>query len=217
MAELLADAGGASEVRAVVAHGTLVAHDRRRAHRTDGRHLVFALVARALAREGANDLRDDVAGLLEHDVVPDPDVLPSDLVEVVERRPRDRRAGDLGRLQVGDRRQRSGPADVRDDVLDDGLDLLGRELEGDRPARGTAHHAEPLLLIESIDLDDDAVRLIRQVVALLAPILGEHDHGLDVEPGPAIRVDREAESREPIERRRLAIATSAGPSSSISW
>ena len=87
--------------------------------------------------------------------------------------------------------------DVRHDVLDDGLDLLRRELVGDRPARRPADHAEPLLLVEPVDLDDDAVGLVREGVARLAPALGEGDDALDVEPGLVVRVDREAERREP--------------------
>ena len=91
-----------------------------------------------------------------------------------------------------------------DDVLDDRLDLLRRELVGDRPARRAADHPEPLLLVEAVDLDDDAVGLVRQVVARLAPALGERDDALDVEAGLAVRVDREAERLEALERRRLA-------------
>ncbi len=135
--------------------------------------------------------------------VADPDVLAPHLVEVVEGRPGDRRARDLDRRQVRDRRQRPGPADVRDDVLDERLDLLGRELEGDRPARRPADHPEPRLLVEAVDLDDDAVGLVRQVVARLAPALGEGDDALDVEPGLVVGVDREAEAREPRERLGL--------------
>ena len=60
-------------------------------------------------------------------------------------------------------RQRPGPPDVRDDVLDERLDLLGRELEGDRPARRPADHPETRLLVEPVDLDDDAVGLVREV------------------------------------------------------
>ncbi len=106
---------------------------------------------------------------------------------------------------MGDRRQRPCPPDVRNDVLDDGLDLLGRELVGDRPARRPADHAEPLLLVESIDLDDDAVGLVREGVSILAPGLGEDDDALDVEARLAVRIDREAEGLEALQRRRLGI------------
>ncbi len=136
-------------------------------------------------------------------MIADPDVLPADLVDVMERRPGDGRAGDLRRPQVRDRRQGSGAPDIRDDVLEDGLDLLRRELVGDRPARRPADHPEPLLLVEPVDLDDHAVGLVGQVVALVAPGLREGDDGLDVEAGLVVRIDREAEGGQPIERGRL--------------
>ncbi len=137
-------------------------------------------------------------------MIADPDVLPTDFVEVVERGPGDRRTGHLRRPQVGDRRQGPGPADVRDDVLDDRLDLLGRELVGDRPARRPADHPQPLLLVEPIDLDDHAVCLVRQPVPVVAPGLGERDDAVDVESGLVVRVDRETERGEPPEGGRLA-------------
>ena len=97
MAELLRDAGRALEVRAVDADRTLVPDDGRVADGTALRHLELALGAGATLDQWPDDLGDDVAGLLEHDPVADPDVLPPDLVEVVEGRPGDRRAGHLGR------------------------------------------------------------------------------------------------------------------------
>src|SRR5205814_8101839 len=66
------------------------------------------------------------------------------------------------------------------------------------------HRTKPGLLVESVDLDDDAVGLVRQLVALLAPSLGELDDGLDVEPGLAVGLHREAEDFEPLEGAGLA-------------
>ena len=86
-------------------------------------------------------------------MIADPDVLAANLVEVVERRAGDGRTRHLGRREVRDRRQRPGPPHVRDDVLDEALDLLGRVLVGDRPARSATDHAETCLLIEAVDLD----------------------------------------------------------------
>ena len=165
MGELLGAARRAGEVRAVVADRALVADDRRPADRAGLRHLEDALGARPPLREGADDLGDDVAGLLEHHLVADPDVLAAHLVEVVEGRPGHRGAGHLRRPQVRHRRQGPRPPDVGDDVLDDRLDLLGRVLVGDRPARGAGHHAEARLLVERVDLHDDAVGLVVEVVA----------------------------------------------------
>jgi hypothetical protein len=119
---------------------------------------------------------------------------------------------------VRHRRQRPGPADVRHDVLEDRLDLLRRELVGDGPARRPRHHPEPLLLVEAIHLDHDAVGLVRQLVAFLAPLLEEGDDAVDVEALGPIRVDRQAQGRQPGERLGLAGdgGRPSGPSS-ISW
>ncbi len=58
-----------------------------------------------LARVGLDpdDLRDDLAGLLDDDRVADPDVLALELVGVVQAGTLDGRAGQLHRLEVGDR------------------------------------------------------------------------------------------------------------------
>ena len=53
------------------------------------------------------------------------------------------------------------------------LDLLRRELVGDRPARRPRDHAEPRLLVEAIDLDHDPVGLVRQLVPRFLPLLEE--------------------------------------------
>ena len=111
--ELLGDARRAGQVRAVVADGTVVANDRGPADRARDRHLVLALGASPTLEDRPDDLRNDIARLLEDDGVADQNVLPPDLVEVVERRPRDRRPRDLDRPEVGHGRQRPGPADVR--------------------------------------------------------------------------------------------------------
>ena len=170
-----AEARRTGRVRAVHPHRALVLDDRRAADRARGGHRELALRPGPALDDRADDLRDDVAGLLEDDPVADPDVLAPDLVEVVEGRPGDGRAGDLDRRHVGDRRERPGPADVRDDVLDERLDLLRRELEGDRPARRPADHPEARLLVEPVDLDHDPVGLVRERVAGLAPAFGEVD------------------------------------------
>ena len=219
MGELLGQPRRAFLVGAVVADRALVADYRRPADRARRRHLEFALGTRPPLRQRPNHFRDDVAGLLQHDPVPYPQVLAPDLVQVVERGSSDGRAGHLRRAHVRHGRQRPGPADVRHDVLEDRLDLLGRELVGDRPARGARHHAEPLLLVVPIDLHDHAVGLVRQLVALLAPLLQEAADAVDVEAFGPIRVHREAEGGESGERLGLAGDRSARPSgpSSISW
>ena len=203
MPELLREPRRAARVRAVDPDRALVLDDGRAADRAGRRHLVLALRAGPTLRDRTDDLRDDVAGLLEDDPVADPDVLATNLVEVVEGGARDSRPRDLDRRHVRHRRQRPGPSDVRDDVLDEGLDLLWRELEGDRPARSPADHPEPRLLVDAVDLDHDAIGLVREVVALLAPELGEVDDTLDVEIRGVLRVHRKAERPETRQCLRL--------------
>ena len=82
----------------------------------------------------------------------------------------DRRAGDLDRLHHAERRDPAGAADVDLDVEQLGVDLLGRVLERDRPARRAAGRAEPALQREVVDLDHDAVDLVLDVVAVLAVV-----------------------------------------------
>ena len=114
----------------------------------------------------AHDLRDNVPGALDHDPITDADVLALDLVLIVERRVRDGDATDPDRIESRDRRERAGAADLELDRLEGRLRLLGRELEGDRPARRAGEGAEAFLLVESVDLEHGPVDLDRQVAAL---------------------------------------------------
>ena len=66
------------------------------------------------------------------------------------------------------------------------LDLLGRVLEGDRPAWRVRDHAQPALELEAVDLDHHAVSAVRQVVARLLPALDEIDHTVDIEARLAV-------------------------------
>ena len=81
--------------------------------------LVRLRALRALVEHDADDLRDDVAGALHDHGVADADVLARDLVLVVQRRVRHDDAADGHRLELGDRRQRAGAADLDVDVAQD--------------------------------------------------------------------------------------------------
>ena len=126
------------------------------------------------ASTGPSDLGDHVAGLAQDHGVAGADVLALDLVGVVQRGVLDRGAGDEGRLHDAVRRDAAGAADVDPDVEELGVDLLGRVLEGDRPARRPAGRAEPALQGDVVDLDHDPVDLVgRDRVAVLAGVLDE--------------------------------------------
>ncbi len=72
-----------------------------------------------------------------------------------------------------------GPPDVDLDVEELRRDLLGRVLERDRPARRPRRGTEPTLQGHLVDLDDDAVDLVLDVVAVLAPVLDVGDDVVD--------------------------------------
>ncbi len=96
-----------------------------------------------------DDLRDHVAGALQHHGVADAHILAGDLVLVVQRRARDQHAADIDRRQPRHRGQRAGAADLDVDVFQHGGGLLGGEFPGDRPARLAADEAQPALQARS--------------------------------------------------------------------
>ena len=87
------------------------------------------LFPRAPLLHHRHNLGDDVTAPFDEHPVADPDVLAFDLVFVVEGRPGDRRAGQAHGLEIGHRRQGSGPSDLDPDVQNFGRRLTGRELE----------------------------------------------------------------------------------------
>jgi hypothetical protein len=82
VAEALDDLGRTERVRAAVADLALVLDDLGMTDRTGRGHLPDPLCTRPPLHEGTDDLRDHVAGLLEDDLIADPDVLAPHLVEV---------------------------------------------------------------------------------------------------------------------------------------
>ena len=149
-------------------------------------------IRRPPAQDRADDARDDVARLLDQDPVAFADVLPRDVVGVVQRRHRDGRAGDEHRLEHGERRDRAGPADVHFDLLQERRLLLRRELERDRPARELAGGAEEPPLGELIDLDHHAVGIELERAPLLRPFGAESHQRVDAGAPPPVRFDGKA-------------------------
>ena len=107
----------------------------------------------------SDHVRNHLARLLDHEHVADADVLAGDLVGVVEARPADGRAGKFHRFEVGHRRDRAAAAHLHADAGERGRGLVLLELPGDRPARTLGRGAQQPLLIEAVDLHDEAVDL----------------------------------------------------------
>ena len=145
-----------------------------------------------LRQHDLDDLRDDVAGALDDDGVADADVLAVDLVLVVQRGVGYDHAADGDGLELGDRRQRAGTADLDLDAAQDGSGLLGRELVRDRPARAARDKAEPLLQVEAVDLVDHAVDVVAQGRALQAGLAVVGEQLIGVAAARHARVHRQA-------------------------
>ena len=140
------------------------------AARAGRRHHPRLAVRRPPAEHRPDDSRDDIAGLLDDDPVAFADVLAREVVGVVQRRHRDRRAGQEHRFEHRERRDRAGAPDVDLDLSQQRRLLFRRKLERDGPARKLAGGAERAALRVGIDLDDHAVGIEGQRAAAARPI-----------------------------------------------
>src|ERR1700716_6489 len=124
-----------------------------------------------LADQDVDPLRNDVAGALDNDGVADPDIAALaqlfavaadtlDVILVVQRDVLHDDAADSDRLQLADRRERAGAADLDLDIPQHGHGALGWKLVRDRPARRPRHEAEALLPVDAVDLVDHAVDVV---------------------------------------------------------
>ena len=161
----------------VLAAGDLFAHhvglERARAL---GRKPVGLGIRRPLVEHDLDHLRDHVAGALDRHRVADPHAEPLDLVLIVQGGVLHDHAADRNRLELGDRRERAGAADLDLDVAHHRHRPLGREFVRDRPARRATNEAEPVLPVEPVELVDHAVDVVVELgaLALDLAVVGEH-------------------------------------------
>jgi hypothetical protein len=169
-----------------------------------------------LSRNDVDDLRDDVAGALDHDGVADPDVAALaqhfalvadalDVILVVQRDVLHDHAADADRLELADRRERAGAADLDLDVAQHGHGALGREFMRDAPARRARDEAEPLLPVDAIDLVDDAVDVVVEFARCSSIFLVEGEQLLDGVTQLGQRIGFEAAALEPVDHAALRI------------
>ena len=78
--------------------------------------------------------------------------------------------------------------------------VIGRPLEGARPARAPVQRAEPLLLVDGVDLDDDAVDLVVELEPLRLPLGALPRDRLERLVALRVRVRAEAALAQPLER-----------------
>src|SRR5262249_40359669 len=149
----------ARPVRAAVHRLALWLDDVRATERALLRH-PERLRAGLVRQDGADHLRDHVAGALDDDDVALADVFPVDVFLVVARRLRHGHTADLDGLELRPRIERAGAPDADVDLVQLRLRRHRRPLERAGPARALVQRAEPALLVERVDLDDDPVDLV---------------------------------------------------------
>ena len=166
---------------------------------------------RTLLSDHGDDLGDYVPPLFDIDGVPDADVLAPDLVLVVQGRPPYRGAGDGNRIEQGYRRDRPGAADLQEDVAKHRARLLRLELEGHGAARALGGGPETLLLVETVDLDDDAVDLVVELLPQIILFSVEFENLADGGAVGVPGIDGEPELPQPLQpvavgRRRFGFS-----------
>ena len=132
-----------------------------------------ALGAVAQLDDRAEHFGDHIARFAQHDRVADQHALRLHDVLVVQRRLPHDAARDARGLHHRERGRPAGAPDRDDDVEELRVDLLGRVLVCDRPARCAAGRAELVVQRQLVDLDDDAVDLVFDVVAMRAVVPDE--------------------------------------------
>jgi len=169
---------------------------------------------RPLVEHHVDHLRNDVAGALDDDGVADPDIAAlaqllavaadtPDVILVVQRDVLHDDAADANRLQLADRREGAGAADLDLDIPEHGHGALGRKLVRDRPARRARHEAEPFLPVEAVDLVDDAVDVVVEPGPLLLDLAMKGDQLLGGMTELGQRVGLEAAALEPADHAGL--------------
>src|SRR5215471_7489132 len=158
MLEMLDDLIRTGELAGASGNGTFFTRRGRFAHHfgvqragTDFRKLVRFGAAWTFFLDDAEHLRNDVAGALNFHRIADTHIEPGDFVGVVQRRVLHHDAADRDRLELGDRRERAGAADLDFDVLEHGDRTLGGKFVRDRPARRARYETQAFLPIEPVE------------------------------------------------------------------
>ena len=120
----------------------------------------------------ADDLRDDLPGLLHDDGIPEAHILLFAPARIVHRRPADLRPRELHRrVELRHRREFAELTDLEGDVVQLGDPLFGLEFVRFGPLRHLARGPEALALVEAVELHHEAVGVVGQIVAFLVPDL----------------------------------------------
>ena len=187
-------------------HATMVRLARRShhvaaAHRAVLGHCEIPAAARMLfIFDDLHHLRNHISAALHFDPVADLHSETIDLIHVVQRGARNRRAANRNRLQPRHGRQLAGAPDLWDDVLDLRHAPARGVLIGNRPPRSLAGEAQFPLPRGAVHFDNDPVNLVRERFAFLLPALDKFPGFFQIFGQPAIRIDFESRHFQRIHR-----------------
>jgi hypothetical protein len=162
---------------------------------------------------GSRPAGHDVAGTPDDDRVARPHIFGRHLVLVVERRQADSGSADDDRLELGEGGGLTGPTNRDHDAAQERRALLRRKLVGDRPPRRLGGGAELPALRQIVDLDDRAVYLVVELVAVRGPSRAVSVDLVEPVDQGDVGIDREPRRRDPLER--LAVARQRGSADEI--
>ena len=108
-------------------------------------------------------------------------------------------------VELGYGRQLARAPDLHRDIAQQCRLLLGRELEGDRPARSTRRIAHRLLLCKRVHLHHNAVDLVWQGVATLQRALAERMNLFSRMDKLDVGVHVEARTLQPLQQVPLRV------------
>ena len=134
-------AGAAPDHILLAGDGIDLAHGVAAAGGADGGKAESFRALRPLRFNHAENLRDDVAGALDDHGVADAHVFPRDLILIVQRGVLHHDAADGHRLELGDRRQRAGAADLDLDVAQGSWSPSRRGICGRRRSAASARRS----------------------------------------------------------------------------
>ena len=161
---------------------------------------------RPLLQHRADHFGDDVTGSVDDDRVSLAYVLAPQIVLVVQSRRGHHHATHMHRLQFHVGRDPTRAAGMHGDAFHQGGALLGRKFVGHGPARGSAGGAQVVALPVAVDLDNHAVNLVVDVVAVLLPLGAVAGHLLQGGRAFDIGVDRQAHRAEVLQVLRMAFS-----------
>ena len=157
-----------------------------------------------------DNLRNDVARPLNDDVIVDADVFAFDFVFVMKSGVRNNDAADVDRLQIGNRGQRAGAADLNTDVVDACNRLFGRKFVRNCPTRRAGQKTQSFLQGNGVDLINDAVYVVRQVGTDFHQVRKISVDFLQAAAEPVVRIGRKTPFLQAFEKFGLRIPAAPG-------